>query len=253
MPKATKTEREPTGFQLAKDAEAELAAFTTEAVAQASAWVSGYGKLKAFAEAVALQLFGIRQLYRDTKTGNVDWYGRSNAYQTHVSEHIIAPVFPGRPTGDPGALSEWRKESGYGSFATSVSRAMDVLLANAQADGTMPKAEAKSSDPKDRRTPLRKVADDILDLAKNTGRSEAPSVTDVLTHALFFVRTAANVMTADDYKLSAPTKVRGLENQLQLELDRINAVLKAAPVKAKAAKTEAQNNRSGRTGRKAAA
>ena len=252
MPKTEKTERTPTGFQLPDDATADAEAHATEAREAAQAWSTGYGKLIGYVRTVAQHVFAIRQLFTDTKTGNPDWYGTSQACRTYIGANVYAPVFGDRPKGDATEVAAWRRDSGYGSFATTLSREMDVLISQAQADGIMPVAEAKTSDTKDRRTPLRKVADDILDLAKNTGRSEAPPVVDLLQSALFFTRTAANVMTADDYKLTAPTKVRGLENQLQLELERINAAIKAATETAATKAATKNSNRSGRTGRKAA-
>lgn len=228
------------GFAFAPEVAAEVEAHLTEAKEELVAWKKAYGSLTAFARKVATHLLAVRQNCIDPETGKVDWMGRSNAYAVVVSEKVYNPVFGKRPKDDAERIA-WRRDSGYGSFATTLSREMNALIAEGQANGTIPSdlSTTGRSGTKERKSPLRVAADSFMELAKETGKSETPDLTKVLRTALFTLRTTADAMSADDYRLTAPATLGKLAAQVELEVQRITLVLRQHDKPKKAEKVAA--------------
>lgn len=247
---------QPTGFLLAPEMTAEAEAFATSAREEAAAWRSAYGHLVDRVRTFAQHLLGLRQCFRKSD-GSIDWYGNSNAYQTMLNASIYVPVFGERPDQkkDPQGYAAWRRDSGFGSFQSTLSRVMQDTLAQAEADGIKPTTTEKTTGGRTRKpTALRVISDASLELAKNTGASEVPDVPAVLRMALANARLAGDVVTQTapygNAKVSAPATIRKLVAQVQAELNRITASVGIEAEKKQ--KAEKNSNRNGRTGTRAA-
>ena len=98
-----------------------------------------YGALKAFCRTLAVQFVAIRREFVNS-AGEIDWRGQSNAYKRCISLNIYEPMFGAKPEGVD--RNVWRRESGYGSFVTTMDRAIqeyvDEQSAAAKLNGLTP-------------------------------------------------------------------------------------------------------------------
>lgn len=82
--------------------------------------------LASFCRGLAEHIMAIRRQFIRQSDGKVDWRGQSNAYKRFVSLNVYEPMFGTRPEGVD--RSKWNRESGYGSFKTTLDRAITAYV-----------------------------------------------------------------------------------------------------------------------------
>lgn len=85
-----------------------------------------HGALMDFCRGLAVRIVNIRRQFVRQSDGHIDWRGQSNAYKRFVSLNIYEPMFGVRPEGVD--RSKWNRESGYGSFKTTLDRAVTAYI-----------------------------------------------------------------------------------------------------------------------------
>lgn len=99
--------------------------------------------LASFCKSLAAHVIAMRKQFVNS-AGAVDWKGTSNAYKRFVTLNVYEPMFGTRPEGVD--RNKWLRESGTGTFQTTLNRALSEYVDEAAAQ-----AQLESLDPTDER------------------------------------------------------------------------------------------------------